>query len=133
MAKDLKKAAQDALDFNPHLEKVFVTSDGTPFINENDAVNHARKFDDKTVAVFERDGDEDDTAGDEVKLMLAKDLIVLIEGAESEEAVNTLLGKDVRATVKAAAAKRISELKQKAIDEQAAAADEALAQRESQA
>jgi len=127
MAKDLKKAATEALDFNKHLDKVFVTTDGTTFIHKGDAVNHAATQDDKTVEVFER-GEEAAVTTDE-KPMAAKDLILLIEKGESQEAVENLLGLDTRATVKAAANKRIAELKQLALDAQAAAADEAFKQR----
>ena len=34
---------------NPQLKKVYVTSDGTPFYQENDAKNHAKTLEDKTV------------------------------------------------------------------------------------
>lgn len=34
---------------NPHLAKVYCTSDGTPFYQENDAKNHAKTLDDKAV------------------------------------------------------------------------------------
>jgi len=127
---DLKKVAEEALEFNKNLDKVFVTTDGTPFLSKNDAVNHARTFDDKTIAVFERGADQE-TAEDPVivKLLLAKVLIELIEKSESEEAVKMLLADDTRATVKAAAEKRIAELKQAALEAQALAADEAFSQR----
>lgn len=131
MAKDLKAAAQDALDFNTGIDQVFVTADGGVFTHKNDAVNHARILDDKTVEVFNRSvegQDEDEPAGDD-KPMPAKDLVKLLEGAESEQAVTDLLANDERVSVKTAAAKRLAELKQIAIDAQAAAADEALKNR----
>ncbi|MDN3671691.1 hypothetical protein QWY99_01245 [Flavobacterium branchiarum] len=34
---------------NPDLKKAFITSDGTPFYQENDAKNHAKTLKDKTV------------------------------------------------------------------------------------
>lgn len=34
---------------NPNLEKYYGTSDGEAFYNENDAKNHAKNLDDKTV------------------------------------------------------------------------------------
>ena len=34
---------------NPNLKKAFITSDGTPFYQENDAKNHAKTLKDKTV------------------------------------------------------------------------------------
>jgi hypothetical protein len=128
---DLKKVAEEALTFNKNLNQVFVTTDGTAFVSKNDAVNHSRTFDDKTIAVFERGGDQNNTAADDEpkQALTAKATIELIEKAESEEAVISLLADDQRATVKAAAEKRIAELKQEALDAQAAAADEAAAQR----
>lgn len=133
--ENIKKAAQDALDYNKHLDKVYVSSDAVAFAHKNDAVNHAKNLDDKNIEVFERESPEPEEKevsedGATVKPLDAKSLIELIAAAESEEAVSTLLGADKRATVKAAADKRTAELKQAAIDEQAAAADEALKQRE---
>lgn len=34
---------------NPNLKKAFITSDGTPFYQENDAKNHAKTLEDKSV------------------------------------------------------------------------------------
>lgn len=34
---------------NPQLKRVYVTTDGTPFYQENDARNHAKSLEDKTV------------------------------------------------------------------------------------
>lgn len=34
---------------NPDLKKAYITSDGTPFYQENDAKNHAKSLKDKTV------------------------------------------------------------------------------------
>lgn len=38
----MKKIAINVLKANPKAEKVFVTSDGMPFINKNAAMNHQR-------------------------------------------------------------------------------------------
>lgn len=40
---------KDVFKQNPSLEKVYCTSDGTPFYQENDAKNHAKTLDNKTV------------------------------------------------------------------------------------
>ena len=37
---------------NPHLEKVFVTTDGEVFYNDNDAKNHAKTLEDKGVEIL---------------------------------------------------------------------------------
>lgn len=131
MAKDLKKVAVDCLAFNKHFDKVFVTSDGVPFQYKNDAVNYAAKLTEKEVEVFEREGSQDaaTTAAEKTYDLNAKDTIKLITAAESIEAVEDLLKDDDRATVKTAGEKQIAILKQKALDDQAAAADEANAQR----
>lgn len=41
--------SHEIFETNPNLEKVHVTSDNTPFYQENDAKNHAKSLKDKTV------------------------------------------------------------------------------------
>lgn len=41
--------SKEVFEQHPDLEKVYCTSDGTPFYQENDAKNHAKKLDVKTV------------------------------------------------------------------------------------
>lgn len=128
MAKDLKKAASDCLEFNKHFKAVHVTSDGTCFQHRADAVAYARTLSDTDISVFERDADLQDSE-DEVKPLNAKDLIKLMEDADTQEALHLLFNDDVRSTVKAAYAKQSAIIKQAALDLQAKNADEALAQR----
>lgn len=128
MAKDLKKAASDCLEFNKHFKAVHVTSDGTCFQHRADAVAYARTLSDTDISVFERDADLQDSE-DEVKPLNAKDLIKLMEDADTQEALHLLFNDDVRSTVKAAYAKQSAIIKQAALDLQAKNADFALAQR----
>lgn len=130
--ENLKKAAQEALDFNKHLNAVYVTSDTVVFADQSSAINHAFRLDDKTVQVFERETEENPSEyEDDITVKLsANDVIKLLSEAESEEAVEELIGNDERKSVKAAAAKRVAELKQLALDKQAANADQALLERQ---
>lgn len=128
--KDLKKIAANALAFNAHLDEIFVTSDGVPFPDKKDAVNHVKNLDDKAIEKFSRVTEVGETQ--EQPALPPKDIIVLIEKAESEEAVNQILASDERKTVIAAAQKQIALIKQKALDAQAAAADEANNNRQNQ-
>lgn len=41
--------SKEVFEQNPHLDKVYTTADGECFYNENDAKNHAKKLDVKTV------------------------------------------------------------------------------------
>lgn len=136
---DLKAAAKAALDYNQTLQEVHVTSDGTPFGLKNDAVNHAVKLEDKTISTFARGTDEAATDTTEQKAsnekqyaLNVKETIKLIEGATSEEAVKQILADDERKTVNAAAEKQIAILKREALDAQAAAADAAKANRQTE-
>jgi hypothetical protein len=43
--------SKEVFEQNPNLEKVYCTSDGTPFYQENDAKNHAKTLDVKTVEI----------------------------------------------------------------------------------
>ncbi|MBB6131334.1 hypothetical protein [Mucilaginibacter lappiensis] len=52
------EAAKACFEFNPTFDKVHVTSDCKCFQHQNDAVGHARTLTDKTIDVFERDGDD---------------------------------------------------------------------------
>ena len=42
----------EIFETNPQLEKVFVTTDGEVFYNDNDAKNHAKKLEDKGVEIL---------------------------------------------------------------------------------
>ena len=42
----------EIFETNPQLEKVFVTTDGEAFYNDNDAKNHAKNLDDKGVKII---------------------------------------------------------------------------------
>lgn len=57
--KSKLKVAESCFDFNKHLNKLHITSDMTPFPDENDARYHARTLEDKTIEVFERDSEVD--------------------------------------------------------------------------
>lgn len=133
---DLKAAAQAALEYNQHLSEVHVTSDGVPFPYKGDAVNHAVKLEDKTISTFSRidDAEEiEEKVSDEKQYALnVKDTLVLIKGATSEDAVLQILADDERKTVKAEAQKQIAILKTKALNDQAAAADAANANRQTE-
>lgn len=41
--------SKEVFEQNPNLKKVYCTSDGTPFYQENDAKNHAKTLKDKSV------------------------------------------------------------------------------------
>lgn len=41
--------SQEIFEANPNLEKAFITSDETPFYQENDAKNHAKTLKDKAI------------------------------------------------------------------------------------
>lgn len=63
------EAAKACFEFNPKFDKVHVTADCKCFEHQNDAVGHARTLADKTIDVFEKDGDDvefDEDAADEV-------------------------------------------------------------------
>lgn len=127
-----KQAAEAALEFNETFAGVYVTSDFQAFQDKNDAVNHARTLVDTSIESFTREVEEPEEDDQEpvIKPLNAKDLIALILTAVSIEEVNQFLGDDERATVKAAAIKRIEILKQEALDEQSAEADRARLERE---
>lgn len=42
---------KEVFEQNPHLEKVYCTSDGTPFYQENDAKNYAKTLEVKTIEI----------------------------------------------------------------------------------
>jgi hypothetical protein len=74
----------------PNLEKCFSTSDGEHFYNENDAKNHARSLDEKSVepvynpnfleVVISDDSHEDDLA--EQKLKESENMVKELEDTE---------------------------------------------------
>ncbi|WP_443937089.1 hypothetical protein [Pedobacter sp. MW01-1-1] len=130
--KDLKKIATEALSFNTHLQEVYVTSDGIAFPALNDAVNHAVKLDDKEVAQFDRVTGSETEIETESTVLAAKDVIALIEKAETEEVVLQILGADERKTVQAAAEKQLAIIKQNVLNAQAYAADLAKETRETE-
>jgi len=68
---NLKKAeaAESCFEYNPKVDKVHVTGDLQCFPKQNDAVAHARTLTDKTIDVFERNGEDvefDSEASDSV-------------------------------------------------------------------
>jgi hypothetical protein len=61
--------SHEIFETNPNLEKVHVTSDNTPFYQENDAKNHAKCLKDKTVeTVYNPKSLEQKEADDKAKL-----------------------------------------------------------------
>jgi hypothetical protein len=129
MAKDLKQAAAECLAYNQTLNEVFVSADGECFPHKNDAINHARSLQDKEIMKFERDGgdQEAETTSAEKKYALnVADTVKLILETVSEEQLDVLIEDEERKTVLAASDKQRAILKQKALDEQSAQADEAL-------
>ena len=78
---------------HPNLEKVYVTSDGTAFYQENDAKNHAKSLKDKTVEIVYNenllevvDSEELDPEDEEMKAF---------EAAEKEAAAKAELAKSL--------------------------------------
>ena len=113
LSKDEQIAiAKDILKRYPKAQKVIVASDGQAFIadeSDNAAKNHARNNaygKELKLETFTRDELEA-----KVELKKAKEVIALIEAAETVEAVEALVAGDERSTVKEAAAKRIETLK----------------------
>lgn len=58
--EQIREIAAKALDHNPDLESVFVSSDGVPFISLNLAANYAASLTDKTVTEVSRDDQQQD-------------------------------------------------------------------------
>lgn len=115
----MKEVAQSVFEQYPDAKKVAVTSDGQAFIADNGdaaAKNHAQNNihnKELSVVTFLRDEVvQEKKQTPKVDKKTAAELIAEIEKAETEEAVNAILGKDKRATVLAAAEKRIAELKE---------------------
>lgn len=115
----MKAVAVEVFERYKDVQKVSVASDGQAFIVDNGdaaAKNHAKNNaygKELSVVTFLRDEvvqEKKQTPKADKKT--AAELIAEIEKAETEEAVNTVLGKDKRATVLAAAEKRIAELKE---------------------
>lgn len=79
---------------NPNLEKYFGTSDGEAFYNENDAKNHAKNLEDKTVETvynteFLEIEDSEDLSEDQEELLAfeaAEKLAADIKAQEESEA-----------------------------------------------
>ena len=105
--------AKDILKGYPKVQKVIVASDGQAFIaDESDAAakNHAKVNaygKELKLETFTRDEFE----SNKVELKKAKEVIALVEAAETVEVVEALVAGDERATVKDAAVKRIETLK----------------------
>ncbi|NCB67438.1 MAG: hypothetical protein EOM47_01145 [Bacteroidia bacterium] len=113
LSKDEQIAvAKDILKRYPKANKVIVAADGQAFIadeSENAAKNHARNNaygKELKLETFTRDELEA-----KVELKKAKEVIALVEAAETVEAVEALVAGDERATVKDAVVKRIETLK----------------------
>lgn len=105
--------AKDILKGYPKVQKVIVASDGQAFIaDESDAAakNHAKVNaygKELKLETFTRD----ELESNKVELKKAKEVIALVEAAETVEVVEALVAGDERATVKDAAVKRIETLK----------------------
>ncbi|MEA4981414.1 MAG: hypothetical protein VB066_01725 [Paludibacter sp.] len=113
LSKDEQIAvAKDILKRYPEAHKVVVASDGQAFISDRGdaaAKNHSKNNaygKELKLETFTRDELEA-----KVELKKAKEVIALIEVAETVEAVEALVAGDERATVKDAAVKRIETLK----------------------
>lgn len=110
----MQEIAQEVFGLYPKAKKVMVSSDGQVFIidkSDTAAKNHAlnNKYGKElSLKTFLRDEVIQGAKKDGKKK--AAELIVEIEAAETEEAVNAILANDERVTVKEAAEKRISEL-----------------------
>lgn len=104
--------AKDILKRYPKANKVIVASDGQAFIadeSDNSAKNHARNNvygKELKLETFTRDELEA-----KVDIKKAKEVIALVEAAETVEVDEALVAGDERATVKDAAVKRIETLK----------------------
>ena len=118
LSKDeLTAVALDIFKAYPKAQKVVVASDGQAFVT--DEGDHAAKNHSKnnaygkelTLTPFNRDDMKSESSeGDDSGRKLANDVIALIEAAETVDAVNALVEGDTRATVVAAATKRIETL-----------------------
>lgn len=108
-----KEVAKDILRRYPKAQKVIVASDGQAFVADNGeaaAKNHSKVNlygKELKLETFTRD----ELEAKKVELKKAKEVIALIEVAETVEDVEALIVDDERATVKEAAAKRIETLK----------------------
>jgi hypothetical protein len=111
-----KEVAKDILKRYPKAHKVIVASDGQAFIadeSEAAAKNHSKVNSygkELKLETFTRDDFEAKAEGSKEK-KTAEEVILLIEAAETAEAVNELAAGDARKTVIAAAAKKLETLK----------------------
>jgi hypothetical protein len=76
---------------HPNLEKVYCTSDGTPFYQENDAKNHAKTLEDKSVETVYNENlleviDEEETSDEDKE-------VAEFEAAEKAKAEQAELAK----------------------------------------
>lgn len=79
-----KEAIARVFKDNPSLNKVWFTSDETPFVHPNDARGYALKLKDKTITPVEREISVEDKR-------TAKDLIAEIEAIETIDAFNAFV------------------------------------------
>lgn len=115
---DIKKIGAKALKDNPTAKKVFVTSDGFTFLNENSANLHATTNASKKtlmVSEFSKTGkDEEPDRGKKGKKLSAPEKAKLrveaISKLETVEAVNKALEGETAKTVKKAGETRKKEL-----------------------
>lgn len=117
LSKDkLQEVAKEVFNLYPKAQKVAVTSDGQAFIIDDGgdaaAKNHAAHNiygKELEINTFMRESEDDEP--ETPKRKTAVELIAEIEAAESVDAVTAILGDDKRATVVAAAQKKIETLK----------------------
>lgn len=83
----------EVFEQNPSLEKVYCTSDGTPFYQENDAKNHAKTLKDKSVETVYNENllevvDDEELIGEDLE-------IAEFEAAEKAKAEQAELAKSL--------------------------------------
>lgn len=52
--EEYQLTASKAFEYNTSLSVVYITSDQTPFFDRNDAMNHSKKLNNKTVMTAEK-------------------------------------------------------------------------------
>lgn len=84
---------KEVFEQNPNLEKVYATSDGECFYNDNDAKNHAKKLDVKTVEIVYNENILE--VIDEEELTDADKEMAEFEAAEKEKAAQAEIAKSL--------------------------------------